>query len=53
MECFVRGDKTSWGVFLGVANHCRMFCPGYQNMAWDVLSWDILSGSHLSGLLSN
>ena len=36
--------KTGWDVLSGVANLCGMFCPGYQKMAWDVLSWDVLSG---------
>ena len=42
--------KTAWGVLSGVANLCGMFCPGWQKMAWDVLSRDVLSGSprHLS-----
>ena len=39
--------KTGWDVLSGVANLCGMFCPGYQKMAWDVLSWDVLSGSPL------
>ena len=30
--------KTAWDVLSGVANLCGMFCPGCQNMAWDVLS---------------
>ena len=37
--------KTAWDVLSGVANLCGMFCPGWQNMAWDVLSRDVLSGS--------
>ena len=38
--------KTAWDVLSGVANLCGMFCPGWQKMAWDVLSRDVLSGSH-------
>ena len=38
--------KTAWDVLSGVANLCGMFCPGWQIMAWDVLSRDVLSGSH-------
>ena len=38
--------KTAWDVMSGVANLCGMFCPGWQKMAWDVLSRDVLSGSH-------
>ena len=37
--------KTAWDVLSGVTNLCGMFCPGYQKMAWDVLSRDVLSGS--------
>ena len=37
--------KTAWDVLSGVANLCGMFCPGWQKMAWDVLSRDVLSGS--------
>ena len=37
--------KTEWDVMSGVANPCGMFCPGWQKMAWDVLSRDVLSGS--------
>ena len=40
--------KTAWDVLSGVANLCGMFCPGWQKMAWDVLSRDVLSGSHRS-----
>ena len=39
--------KTAWDVLSGVANLCGMFCPGYQKMAWDVLSRDVLSGSQM------
>ena len=39
--------KTAWDVLSGVANLCGMFCPGWQKMAWDVLSRDVLSGSRL------
>ena len=35
--------KTAWDVLSGVANRCGMFCPGWQKMAWDVLSRDVLS----------
>ena len=35
--------KTTWEVLSGLANQCRMFCPGCQKMAWDVLSQDVLS----------
>ena len=35
--------KTTWDVLSGVANRCGMFCPGWQKMAWDVLSRDVLS----------
>ena len=35
--------KTAWDVLSGVANQCGMFCPGWQKMAWDVLSRDVLS----------
>ena len=35
--------KTAWDVMSGVANLCGMFCPGWQKMAWDVLSRDVLS----------
>ena len=35
--------KTAWDVLSGVANLCGMFCPGWQKMAWDVLSRDVLS----------
>ena len=35
--------KTAWDVLSGVANRCGMFCPGWQNMTWDVLSRDVLS----------
>ena len=45
MGCFVRGDKTAWDVLSEVANLCGMICPGWQKMAWDVLSRDVLSGS--------
>ena len=37
--------KTAWDVLSGVANLYGMFCPGWQKMAWDVLSQDVLSGS--------
>ena len=37
--------KIAWDVLSGVANLCGMFCPGWQKMAWDVLSRDVLSGS--------
>ena len=40
--------KTAWDVLSGVANLCGMFCPGWQKMAWDVLSRDVLSGSRIS-----
>ena len=50
MGCYVRGDKTAWDVLSGVANLCGMFCPGYQKMAWDVLSRDVLSGSRKNGM---
>ena len=36
--------KTAWDVLSGMANLCGMFCPGWQKMAWDVLSQDVLSG---------
>ena len=42
--------KTAWDVLYGVANLCAMFCPGWQKMAWDVLSQDILSGSRFHKL---
>ena len=42
--------KTAWDVLSGVANLCGMFCPGWQKMAWDVLSRDVLSGSRHSQL---
>ena len=45
MGCYVRVTKTAWDVLSGVANLCGMFCPGWQKMAWDVLSRDVLSGS--------
>ena len=51
MGCFVRGGKSLWDVLSGVANLCGMFCPGWQKMAWDVLSRDVLSGSPLTQLL--
>ena len=35
--------KTAWDVLSGVAHRCGMFCPGWQKMAWDVLSRDVLS----------
>ena len=35
--------KTAWDDLSGVANRCGMFCPGWQKMAWDVLSRDVLS----------
>ena len=35
--------KTAWDVLSGVANRYGMFCPGWQKMAWDVLSRDVLS----------
>ena len=35
--------KTAWDVLSGVANRCGMFCPGWQKIAWDVLSRDVLS----------
>ena len=35
--------KTALDVLSGVANICRMFCPGCQKMAWDVMSRDVLS----------
>ena len=41
--------KTAWDVLSGVANLCGMFCPGWQKMAWDVLSRDVLSGSLCEG----
>ena len=37
--------KKARDVLSGVANLCGMFCPGWQKMAWDVLSRDVLSGS--------
>ena len=37
--------KTAWDVLSGAPNLCGMFCPGWQKMAWDVLSRDVLSGS--------
>ena len=37
--------KRAWDVLSGVTNLCGMFCPGWQKMAWDVLSRDVLSGS--------
>ena len=40
--------KTAWDVLSGVANLHGMFCPGWQKMAWDVLSRDVLSGSQCS-----
>ena len=43
MGCFVQVTKTAWDVLSGVANWCGMFCPGWQKMAWDVLSRDVLS----------
>ena len=46
MGCYVWGDKNSMGCFVLVANLCGRFCPGWQKMAWDVLSRDVLSGSH-------
>ena len=42
--------KTAWDVLPGVANLCGMFCPGWQKMAWDVLSRDVLSGSRFGHL---
>ena len=39
--------KTAWDVSSGVTNLCGMFCPGWQKMAWDVLSRDVLSGIHV------
>ena len=42
--------KTAWDVLSGVANLCGIFCPGCQNIAWDVLSRDVLCGSQC-GLL--
>ena len=33
-----RVTKTAWVVLSRVANLCKMFCPGWQKMAWDVLS---------------
>ena len=42
--------KKAWDVLSGVANLCGMFCPGYQKMAWDVLSWDVLSSSQTFGI---
>ena len=45
MGCYVPVTKTAWDVLSGVANLCGMFCPGWQKMAWDVLSRDVLSGS--------
>ena len=42
--------KTAWDVLSGVANLCGMFCPGWQKMAWDVLSRDVLSGSRSSSI---
>ena len=44
--------KTAWDVLSGVANLCGMFCPGWQKMAWDVLSRDVLSGSPASHILA-
>ena len=35
--------KTAWDVLSGSAYRCGMFCPGWQKMAWDVLSRDVLS----------
>ena len=55
MGCYVRGDKNSMGCLSGVANLHGMFCPGWQKMAWDVLSQDVLSGSRkclLAGQIS-
>ena len=40
--------KTEWDVLSGVANRCGMFCPGWQKMAWDVLSRDVFQGQHFS-----
>ena len=39
--------KTAWDVLSGMAYLCGMFCPGWQKMAWDVLSRDVLSGSRI------
>ena len=44
--------KTAWDVLSGVANLCGMFCPGWQKMAWDVLSRDDLSGSQYQRYLN-
>ena len=38
--------KTAWDVLSGMTNRCGMFCPGWQKMAWDVLSRDVLSYIH-------
>ena len=44
MGCFVRGDKNCMGCFVrGSKLMWDMFCPGWQKMAWDVLSQDVLS----------
>ena len=43
--------NTAWDVLSGVANLYGMFCPGWQKMAWDVLSRDVLSGSPSNTLL--
>ena len=44
MEYFVPGCLSYiQSTFNGVANPCGMFCPGCQNMAWDVLSQNVLS----------
>ena len=45
MGCFSGVTKTTstWDVLSRVANRYRMFCPGGQKMAWDVLSKDVLS----------
>ena len=34
---------VAWDVLSEVANRCGMICPGWQRMAWDVLSQDVLS----------
>ena len=44
MGCFVKGDKNCMGCF--VRGGKLMLCPGWQKMAWDVLSRDVLSYIH-------
>ena len=51
MGCFVRGDKNSMGCYVRGDKSLWDFCPGWQKMAWDVLSRDVLSGSLLTGIL--